>query len=1461
MIDQALEVSRPSGFGTVLFIAPFRNRSGYGVAARAVAMALHAAGVPLKCVTVDSTEPGLDDCDLGLLDRLEKSPLRMPVTALFFHVPSDHWVKLPLPPGSKRIIFTTFDSSAQNNAPPEAWIRVCNAMDHVWMTTQAEADVFVRSGLDAFRVRVLQFPHPWIANPLLPPVQPVPDMEKTGARFRFLSIAMFQPRRRWDTLIEAFLLEFAGGEPVELRLRVNYPSWHPVAGQPQRDLRSLVERLQRSTGSKATVVLDEELGTRMDICRLIDSCHVYVSTDTCGTAPISEAMLRRRPVILPEGLGLSIPLDPALTIPTDPGRQRPLSAEELLYQPHHRGRKMPLLAVEDVRGVLRRAWQLPIEKLRGIADVGAQAMDDNFAPAQVIPPMIEALRESASSPTAVRPSASGVAQSPSSPTVSVAWMGSFLDYGSLSFVNRELTSQLARQRGLELKLGPKVPISDQLRKVPELEDLWRHLQPDAERHAAITVRHSWPPNWRLPESGRLVVMQPWEFGSLPEEWVRNSSKVAEFWAYSEYVRNVYVSSGVPAEKVKVVPLGIDPERFHPEVPPLELATKKRFKFLFVGGTIHRKGPDVMLNAYLRRFTAQDDVCLVIKDFGGKSVYAGQTLESQIRAAQAKPGAPELLYLNEELPPDALPRLYAACDCLVHPYRGEGFGLPILEAMACGLPVIVTAGGSADDFATKDFAWQIPSVRKPFGDFVSGLKLVGTGWFLEPDGGELETRMRWAFEHPVAARALGRRASEHVRQNWTWERAAQIAANRLRELASPADLTAQTVGRGLLDKHAVVSPARSTPLVGLLGGLAKARELLASRKMPEAWCAASEAIQARPHHPEAWLLLAEIALALGDSAAARRCADRARHMAPGWKPARQFLTRRLGTKSKSCGLPLPPPLVEGGLVEPRLSVCIITRNEEKFIHQCLASVKDVAAEIIVVDTGSTDQTIDIAKSFGAQVHHFDWCDDFSAARNAALERARGDWILILDADEELPPAEHARLRKDMAQEKVLAFRLPMVNAESPAGGRIFVPRLFRNAPGAFFIGRIHEQVFPSLNIMVKSWGLEGRLGTAQLVHHGYTAEVVRERNKIERNLALLRREIVERPEDPNITMNLGLELVRSGEFSQGLDYYREAFRLMSAQPATDVAPELREVLLTQFSAYLRQARALDEVISVLTSPLANNGGLTASLHFALGLAYYDLERFADAVAQMRRCLATLDAQVFSPINQDIRSALPHHCLAVSLARQGDRAGAEKAFQAGLSTSSRVEELKVDFARMLHDQGRSLEAIHQLHEVIIAQPQHVVAWRFGGQVSLSQPEFLEFARDWTAEAINHLPEDNELLAQRAEALLLSQDVVASRPLWLRLQEREPQLRTAAALVLCELAGNLPISTPVKPEDSVPASRAFIGWYRKCLRFGAKELVLAVNSRVEDLRRVLPEAAQVFEAALKEAGLPAAPELCTA
>ncbi len=1446
---------------TVMLVAPLYNRSGYGVAARALVNAWLQAGIRVRVVPVDGVEPGVDDCDLDLIKRLEQTRLTAPLVTVFFHVPSPQWLTVPLPPDALRIMFTTFDSSAQGNHPPAEWISVCNQMDQVWLMSRAELDVFAAAGVARSKLHQVDCPHPWIHNARLPlpaPAGPVP-----GRPFRFLALAMFLPRRRWDTLIEAYLREFNGQDDVELYLKVNYPSWHPTPDQPQRDLRELIERLRRTTGSAAPIRVDESRDTRLGICRLMDSCDAFVSCDTAITAPVGEVFVREKVAVIPEGYGMNLPMSKSVfAIPVNPRLNRPLTEAELLYQPHHRNQPMPLLVVADVRRALRSAIATPASRRQEMGRDGALFMEWAYGPTAAVTKMMQAVRSGLEAKPGSRPipaGASGAAVAASGAPVQasdneaatrtvVAWDGSFLDLGSLSHVNRELTRELARQPQIQLTRLGNIAALNGGAQYPELVAVARELQPVAPPNTQVTVRHAWPPNWTAPASGAWVLIQPWEYGRIPAEWVRNCQRVDEVWVPSACAQRMYVESGVPAEKVHVVPNGINPSIFHPAVPPMPLATRKSFKFLFVGGTIHRKGPDLLLKAYCEHFTAADDVCLVIKDFGGQSVYAGQTFEAQIRAAQARPNAPEILYLTEEL--GDMAGLYTACDSLVHPYRGEGFGLPVLEAMACGLPVIVTGGGATDDFATDEFAYRVPTKRRAIGDVISGMKLAGEGWLLEPNLPELAAKMRWVFEHRAEARAKGRAASECVRREWTWDRAAQVAAQRLRQITSHQQPF--TIGNSSPHPQRKAAPIQLPP-AALRGRLGPAHELHRNKKWLPAWESAVDAIGVRPYHPEAFLLLAEIARDVGDIPLAKRCAEQARLLAPKWKPARKFSKSLPGKGGKPrLELPLPSELARDFRHAPRLTVCLITKNEEQFLGQCLESVRPIADQIVVMDTGSTDWTTTIAARFNAEVYSCEWTDDFSVARNAALEHARGDWVLVLDADEELRAQDRDVLKQELQAGGVMAYRLPMLDVGREAEGRSFVPRLFRNAPGLFYVGRIHEQVFSSVEVRRQEWGLDNKFGKATLIHHGYTQAITQQRSKVERNLRLLEKAVEELPDEPNLLLNLGLELVRAGRLPEGLQRYQEAFNAAVALPAAQLTPEIREALLTQFSTQLLKTKEHGAVIQLLTGPLARRGGLTASMHFTLGLALMEQQQFLEAAEQFRQCLAKRQQPAFTPVNQEILKAGPRHCLALCLAQLGHATAAEQ-FQQAIQDDPQSRLARLDYARFMAGHDQPVEALNLFFALASEHPQEAPVWRQGGQLALSRPEFLEVALNWTGEAQRHLPQDTTICQQRAEALTLAGHCAEALPVWRQLKSAADP-GCVAALILCEtVVGDNQFSLPAQFEAEL--SREFITWYRRLLQFNAREPVEALCRRTEALRQILPSAANLLDAAIAEANAAAA------
>lgn len=639
-----------------------------------------------------------------------------------------------------------------------------------------------------------------------------------------------------------------------------------------------------------------------------------------------------------------------------------------------------------------------------------------------------------------------------------------------------------------------------------------------------------------------------------------------------------------------------------------------------------------------------------------------------------------------------------------------------------------------------------------------------------------------------------------------------------------------------------------PACARIGNLDEAREMVRAKQWPDAWSAALAAISVRPYHPEAYLLLAEIARGAGDGSSARRCAKTAREMAPKWAAPKRFLKGAVQDVSKPEWLKLPSALWDKPAEAPRISVCLIARNEERWLAQCLRSVRALASQIIVVDTGSTDRTTEIAREMGAEVHFFQWSDDFSASRNASLEHATGDWVLCIDADEELMPGEAAVLYSEIRDPSVMGYRLRMFNIGHEKLGYGFVPRLFRNAPGIHFIGRIHEQAFTSVQERCQQWGLKNELGKTALLHHGYTDEITANRNKIARNLRLLERGIEERPGDPNLIMNLGVELVRSGKLEAGIERYWEAFRIASGRPVADTPPEWREALLTQLATHLMAAKRFSDIVQLWRNPFANSGGLTAAQHFSLAVALMRLKQPAEAVQQIRQCLAKRDLPSFTPIPPEVHKAGPHHCLALCLIALDDNAAAQQAFDAALAAEPSSRAARYDLARFQAGQGRTGEALKVLQQLAAENPAEARVWEAGGLVALSRPDHLEFAKHWTSEAVKHFPENPALLSQRAEALLLAQDVAQSLSFWRRAQPPASN-RRRAAMVVCEvLTGDRQHHFTAAEEPAISAEVA--QWYRQCIHMGAHGLIRQLHERMEAVRLSLPTFARILEAAHRQA-----------
>lgn len=232
----------------------------------------------------------------------------------------------------------------------------------------------------------------------------------------------------------------------------------------------------------------------------------------------------------------------------------------------------------------------------------------------------------------------------------------------------------------------------------------------------------------------------------------------------------------------------------------------------------------------------------------------------------------------------------------------------------------------------------------------------------------------------------------------------------------------------------------------------------------------------------------------------------------------------------------------------LSLCMIVKDEEEMLPQCLAAVRDAVDELIVVDTGSTDRTVEIAEEFGAKVLHHEWNGSFSDARNVSFDAATSDWVMYLDADEVLIEEDVERLRALTGKTWREAFYLIETNftgaAEDGTSVNHNALRVFRNRPEYRFSGRIHEQIAHNL----PGWLPERTEVTdVRVEHYGYLGVIRDAKEKSRRNLDLLIRQSEEGVDTAFHHYNLGSEYSGAGEQAKALEHFQRAWDKLQDDP--------------------------------------------------------------------------------------------------------------------------------------------------------------------------------------------------------------------------------------------------------------------------------------------------------------------------
>lgn len=300
---------------------------------------------------------------------------------------------------------------------------------------------------------------------------------------------------------------------------------------------------------------------------------------------------------------------------------------------------------------------------------------------------------------------------------------------------------------------------------------------------------------------------------------------------------------------------------------------------------------------------------------------------------------------------------------------------------------------------------------------------------------------------------------------------------------------------------------------------------------------------------------------------------------------------------------------------KLCLCMIVKNEEKYIRTCLESAFTLVDNAVIVDTGSTDNTKDIIKEFGDRITllEYEWKNDFADARNVSLESAQGEWILVLDADQKLicNPIKLKEILENINNEglTIPAYNL-LDNNEIIYSTEHF--NLFKNR-GYRYKNSIHE----CINVENNNNGnyiIDTEI--AKIIHYGYLKENVNDKNKTMRNISILEKEYEKNNQDPFICYNLGVSHSSLGEYNKALEYFIKCHGLSKGIGLTLYYNDM----LAKIAECLYNLHKYDECINyikdVVKVEIWNN---FVDLYFIMGNCYYIKKDYELAVQAFTRCI--------------------------------------------------------------------------------------------------------------------------------------------------------------------------------------------------------------------------------------------------
>ncbi len=381
---------------------------------------------------------------------------------------------------------------------------------------------------------------------------------------------------------------------------------------------------------------------------------------------------------------------------------------------------------------------------------------------------------------------------------------------------------------------------------------------------------------------------------------------------------------------------------------------------------------------------------------------------------------------------------------------------------------------------------------------------------------------------------------------------------------------------------------------------------------------------------------------------------------------------------------------------KISLCAIVKDEESTLSKCLSSANKFVNEIVILDTGSTDKTVNIAQGYGAKVHHFEWCDDFSAARNEALKYVTGDWILVLDADETLAPEIIPQLREAIQREEYLLINLVRDEIGAAQSPYSMVSRLFRNHPDIKFSRPYHALVDDSVSEILQKephWQI-GYIQGIAILHSGYQQSQINRKNKLVKAQAAMEEFLAKNPDDAYVCSKLGALYMDLGKIPQSI-----------------------------------------QLLSKGVSLSDENYDILHELYYHLGIAYSRLKNYHQAIAHYQ-------AAIKLPIYPILKLGA-YNNLGNLLKEKGDLNGAKKAYETTLKIDPSFTSGYYNLGMTLKAMGLFKDAIASYVKAIDLNPEYAQAYQNLGVVLL-KTGYVEDSLTAFKEAIHLHNKQNNLFA---------------------------------------------------------------------------------------------------------------------